>query len=144
MFPPVCSESGSSSIPELAVAAVEGEPWTGPQRLEAAYDSAEKAGDVAAMALVVLAQAGLRVNQQRNAAGDVMLSRLRQLAGLIDPRSSLGVRIRTRLAAESDYRSGAYAATIAMVDEATQLGGSGRQGLGAEFGASLSGRTGRC
>jgi hypothetical protein len=80
------------------------------------------AGDVETMARTVLAQAGVRVHEQRSVAGDVMLARLRQLARQVDSRSSLGLQIRTRLAAEDDYRSGRHEAVLRMVAEATRLG----------------------
>jgi len=91
------------------------------RRLEAAYAQAERADDVAAMARVVLAQGGLRVNEQRGAAGDVMLARLRHLARRVDPASSLGLQLRTRLAAENDYLACGSLAILSMLEETTRL-----------------------
>ena len=48
--------------------------------------------------------------------------RQRHALSLIDPRSASALRLRTRLAGESDYASGQHAATLAALDEARRFG----------------------
>jgi hypothetical protein len=99
---------------------VVGDPRASRQWFERAYDLAEKAGDTRAMAVAVLGQGGLRVHEQRTAAGEVMLSRMRRLQPNFDPLSSIGLQIRARLAAESDYRIGKHTAILGVLEEATR------------------------
>jgi len=99
---------------------VAGDSQAGRQLFEMAYELAERDGDIRAMAVAVLGQGGLRVHEQRTAEGDVMVFRLRQLAGLFEPESSIGLQIRARLAAESDYRVGGHAAILEALEEATR------------------------
>jgi tetratricopeptide (TPR) repeat protein len=99
---------------------VAGDSQVGRQLFERAYELAERDGDVQAMAAAVLGQGGLRVHEQRTAEGDVMVFRLRQLAGWFAPESSIGLQIRARLAAESDYRAGEHAAILDALAAATR------------------------
>lgn len=78
--------------------------------------------DVEAQAVAVLSEGGLRLPECYTASGDVLLSRLRELAPRFDPMSSLGLRIRARLAGEQDYRSGRSAAILAVLGDATRAG----------------------
>jgi hypothetical protein len=65
---------------------------------ERAYQLAKRAGDVQAMALAVLGLAGLWVSERRTVTGAAQLeARLEHVLSLLDPRSSLALRIRTRL-----------------------------------------------
>jgi len=96
-----------------------GDSHVGRQLYEMAYELAERDGNVPAMAAALLGQGGLRVHEQRTAEGDTMLFRLRQLAGLFAPESSIGLQIRARLAAESDYRAGEHATILEALEEAT-------------------------
>jgi hypothetical protein len=84
-----------------------------------AYRVAEQADDTDAMAVAVVGLGGLWVHEQRMSGASTLLpARLRHVLSLIDPRSSLALRLRVRLAAETDYRSGGHAAILAVLDEA--------------------------
>ncbi len=74
---------------------------------ERAYGLAELAGDVPAMATAALGLCGLWVSERRTVTGAAMLeTRLQHVLPLLDPHSALALRIRIRLAAESDYLTG--------------------------------------
>ena len=89
------------------------------QHFERAYELAERAGDVQAMALAALGLAGLWVSERRTVTGAVQQeARLEHAASLLDPRSSLALRIRTRLAGEADYRRGGYEVILAALQQA--------------------------
>ena len=89
------------------------------QSFERAYQLAERAGDVRAMALAALGLAGLWVSERRTVTGAVLLeARLEHVLSLLDPQSSLALRIRTRLAGEADYRQGTHEAILAALDAA--------------------------
>ena len=86
---------------------------------EQAYRVAEQSGDTHAMGRAALGLGGLWVHEHRTAAVSALLQeRLRQALPLADPRSSLALQLRIRLAAESDYRSGGQAASLAALQEA--------------------------
>ena len=89
------------------------------QSFERAYQLAERAGDVRAMALAALGLAGLWVSERRTVTGAVLLeARLEHVLSLLDPPSSLALRIRVRLAGEADYRQGTHEAILAALDAA--------------------------
>jgi tetratricopeptide (TPR) repeat protein len=89
------------------------------QHFDQAYQLAERAGDVQAMALAVLGLGGLWVSERRTVTGAVLLeSRLEHVLSLLDPRSSLALRIRARLAGEADYLRGGHEAILAELDGA--------------------------
>ncbi len=86
---------------------------------ERAYQLAEKASDVQAMAAAALGLAGLWVSERRTMTGAVMLAaRLRRVLALLDEHSSLALRIRARLAGEADYLRGEHTAILGVLDEA--------------------------
>jgi hypothetical protein len=86
---------------------------------ERAYQLAERAGDVQAMGLAALGLAGLWVSERRTLTGAVQLAaRLEHVLALLDPHSSLALRIRTRLAGEADYVQGGHEAILAALDVA--------------------------
>ena len=92
---------------------------------ERAYQLAELAGDVPAMAAAALGLAGLWVSEHRTVIGAVMLeAQLQQVLSLLDEQSCLALRIRARLAAEADYRRGGHTAILAVLDEARAAGDS--------------------
>ena len=98
---------------------VDGDLRASRQRFERAYQLAERAGDVQAMALAALGLAGLWVSERRTAAGAALLeSQLEHVLSLLDPRSSLALRIRARLAGEADYVRGGHEAILAELDTA--------------------------
>ena len=89
------------------------------QHFERAYQLAERAGDVQAMALAALGLAGLWVSERRTVTGAVQQeARLEHVASLLDPNSRLALRIRTRLAGEADYLRGGHEAILAELDTA--------------------------
>src|SRR6201990_122260 len=85
---------------------------------ERAYRRAERAGDTESMALAALGLAGLWVAERRTVTSTVLLeARLQHVLTLLDPRSALALRVRTRLAGEADYTRGTHAAVLAALDE---------------------------
>jgi hypothetical protein len=89
------------------------------QHFERAYQLAERAGDVQAMALAALGLAGLWVSERRTVTGAVQQeARLEHVASLLDPDSRLALRIRTRLAGEADYLRGGHEAILAALQQA--------------------------
>jgi len=85
---------------------------------ERAYRLAEKAGDAESMALAALGLAGLWVAERRTVTSTVLLeARLQHVLTLLDPRSALALRVRTRLAGEADYARGTHAAVLAALSE---------------------------
>src|SRR6185312_2763374 len=82
---------------------------------ERAYRLAERAGDAESMALAALGLAGLWVAERRTVTSTVLLeARLQHVLALLDPRSALALRVRTRLAGEADYARGTRAAELAV------------------------------
>jgi hypothetical protein len=93
------------------------------QAFERAYQVAELAGDVPAMAVAALGLAGLWVSERRTVTGSVLLeARLQQVLSQLDPGSSLALRIRARLAGEADYGSGEHGRIMAVLAEARASG----------------------
>jgi hypothetical protein len=93
------------------------------QSFETAYRLAEQAGAVAVMGVAALGLAGLWVSERRTVTGTVMLeTRLEHVLSLLDERAPLALRIRARLAAEADYRTGESARILAVLDEARAAG----------------------
>jgi hypothetical protein len=89
------------------------------QNFERAYQLAEQAGDVQAMAMSALGLGGLWVRERRTVTGAALLAaRLQQVLPLLDPHSSAALRIRARLAGEADYSRGEHAVILAVLDEA--------------------------
>ncbi|MEV7321943.1 hypothetical protein [Streptomyces sp. NPDC093970] len=96
----------------------EGDLQTGRRWFDAAYRSAESTGDGRAMAVAALGFGGLWVHEHRTVAGSALLrSRLLHALSLLAPDSPLALRLRVRLAGESDYRTGGHAAMFALLDE---------------------------
>src|SRR6266700_1630226 len=90
---------------------------------EHAYRLAERAADVESMALAALGLAGLWVAERRTVTSTVLLeARLQHVLTLLDPRSALALRVRTRLAGEADYARGTHAAVLAALDEVRAAG----------------------
>lgn len=102
---------------------VEGDQRSSREHFAAAYDAAEAEGDGRAMAFAALGLAGPWVHDHRGlTAGMSMEVRLRHALSSVDQRSALALRLRIRLAAESDYRSGEQTAVLAMLEEARSAG----------------------
>ena len=86
---------------------------------EHAYQLAEQADDVQVTALAALGLAGLWVSERRTVTGAVMLeARLQHVLSLLDEHSQIALRIRARLAGESDYLHGEHAGILAILAEA--------------------------
>src|SRR5580704_312695 len=93
------------------------------ESFERAYRLAEQAGDVQAMAAAALGLAGLWVCERRTVTSAVLLeARLQHVLSLLDARSVLALRVRTRLAGEADYLHGTHAAILAALDEVRAAG----------------------
>src|ERR1700757_5186719 len=100
-----------------------GDLEVGRNSFERAYQLAERAGDAESMALAALGLAGLWVAERRTVTSTVLLeARLQHVLTLLDPRSALALRVRTRLAGEADYSRGTHAAVLAALDEVRALG----------------------
>ena len=88
------------------------------ESFERAYRLAEQAGDVQGMATAALGLAGLWVCERRTVTSAVLLeARLQHVLSLLDVRSVLALRVRTRLAGEADYFRGTHAAILAALEE---------------------------
>lgn len=90
---------------------------------EQAYRRAEEASDVEAMAAAVLGLGGLWVHEHRGASAAArMRARLTHVLSLVDLNSPLGLRLRARLAGETDYSAGTHAAIVSVLEEARAAG----------------------
>ncbi|MPY30066.1 hypothetical protein FNH09_01590 [Streptomyces adustus] len=97
----------------------DGDLRAGRDRFERAYRMAESLGDTRSMAVAALGFGGLWVHEHRTVAGSVLLeSRIRGVLELLDPQSSLALRLRIRLAGEGDYRSSDNTAVLALLEQA--------------------------
>lgn len=84
-----------------------------------AYRVAQSTGDPHVMAAAALGLGGLWTHQHRTVVAAAEFEvRLRQALSLIEPGSALGIRLRARLAAEADYRTGGQAGILAVLAEA--------------------------
>ncbi|RSM40531.1 SARP family transcriptional regulator [Amycolatopsis balhimycina DSM 5908] len=117
------------TIPDDALAAGEhalledGDLRTSREHFETAYLRAERAGDADALARAVLGLGGVWVHEHRTAAGSAsLLTRLRYAQEAVDPASSLGHRLRSRLAAELDYAAGTHGRILAMAEHTRAVG----------------------
>lgn len=115
----------SSGDAELALLAaeqalhVDGDLRTGRQWSEAAHRAAERQGDDLAMARASLGMSGLWVHEHHRAADATTIrAHQRHALTLIDPLSSLAVRLRARLLAEEDYRVGEHATILRTLAQA--------------------------
>ncbi|PBC65468.1 hypothetical protein BKI49_03555 [Streptomyces sp. Tue6028] len=97
----------------------DGDLRTGRDRFERAYRIAESVGEERLMAAAALGFGGLWVHEHRTVAGSVLLeSQLRRALELLDPESSLALRLRIRLAGEGDYRNSDNTAILALLKQA--------------------------
>src|ERR1022692_3609658 len=86
---------------------------------ERAYQLAELAGDVPAMAVAALGLAGLWVSERRTVIGAVRLeARLQQVLSLLGEHSCVALRTGAGRAGEAAYRCGESAAILAILAEA--------------------------
>lgn len=88
-----------------------------------AYAAAEQVGDREVMAAAALGLGGLWVHEHRTAADAASVEeQQRDALAALDPRSSLALRLRARLAAESDYQAVRSEEILPIVDEARLAG----------------------
>jgi hypothetical protein len=86
---------------------------------EMAYQLALRHGDAEAMAMAALGLGGIWVHEHRTVAASVLLgARLGHSLSLLDPDSSLALRVRARLAAEDNYQSGERTAILVLLRKA--------------------------
>ncbi|MER5651017.1 hypothetical protein [Streptosporangium sp. NPDC002524] len=98
---------------------VDGDLRSSRECFDAAYRMAESEGDGQAMAVAALGLSGLWVHEHRGVMAAASIeARLRHALSVVDPRSPEALRLRVRLAAEADYRSGGHTAVLAMLEEA--------------------------
>jgi hypothetical protein len=98
---------------------VTGDLGQGRERYELAYQLALRHGDAEAMALAALGLGGIWVHEHRTVAASVLLgARLRHSLSLLDPDSSLALRVRARLAAEDNYQGGERTAILVLLRKA--------------------------
>ncbi|MEV4319069.1 hypothetical protein [Actinocrispum sp. NPDC049592] len=113
--------TGAESLLAAGIQAqeVEGDLLASRRLFDAAYGEGVRTGDGPAMARAALGFAGLWVHEHRTAAASGLVrERLQQSLKVLDPASALAVRVRVRLAAEADYRTGEHATTLAALRQA--------------------------
>jgi hypothetical protein len=104
---------------------VEGDLQASRRWFDAAYRAAETERDGPGMARAALGLCGLWVHEHRSVAGSALVqARLRSALDAVEPSSTLGLRLRARLAGEADYLTGDSAGILAVVDEARRVGDS--------------------
>jgi hypothetical protein len=97
----------------------DGDLDAGRRWFDLAFRAAEAAGDREAMAEAALGSAGLWVHEQRTSGpAATTRARLRHALSIVEPRSTLALRLRARLAAEADYRDGRHTTIVGLLDEA--------------------------
>jgi tetratricopeptide (TPR) repeat protein len=88
-----------------------------------AYEQAEEANEWQVMAAAALGLGGLWVHEHRSVADAASVeARQRTALSLLDPRSPLALRLRARLAAESDYRAARSDTILPIVEDARRSG----------------------
>ncbi|MFC7099311.1 hypothetical protein ACFQQB_01725 [Nonomuraea rubra] len=102
---------------------VKGDMRRARERFGHAYAQAEQRGEADALARAALGLGGMWVHEHRTAAAAATV-RVRQRDALarLDAGSPLALRLRIRLAAEDDYRTGGQDAIMALVSEARAAG----------------------
>ena len=97
---------------------IDGDLHSSRRAFERAYQLAAAADDVTAIAQAALGLAGLWVSERRTVSGAAELeARLRQVLPRLPAGGPLALRVRARLAAEADYRTGRHAAITAVLEE---------------------------
>ncbi|MFF1614542.1 BTAD domain-containing putative transcriptional regulator [Amycolatopsis sp. NPDC058278] len=101
----------------------DGDLRTSREHFETAYVRAERAGDATTLARAALGLGGLWVHEHRTAvAAASLLTRLRHALEQVDPGSTLGHRLRVRLAAELDYEAGTHDRVLAAAERTRAAG----------------------
>jgi DNA-binding SARP family transcriptional activator len=100
-----------------------GDLQTSRQHFETAYNLARQAGDSDSMARAMLGLSGLWVHEHRTATGThQMQARLSHALSAVGTESPLALRLRLRLAGESNYRVASHSGILAALAE-TRLAG---------------------
>ena len=95
----------------------DGDARAGRLWFDAAYRAAEAVRDPVAMGEATLGLAGLWVHEQRTAtAHTLLMQRMRRALAVVDPDSPLGLRLRLRITAETEYGNGISADTLALAE----------------------------
>jgi hypothetical protein len=101
---------------------VDGDLHAGREWFEAAYREGERRGEARLIAQAALGLGGWWLGEHRSAtASGLLRARLRHALTLVRPDGPDAVRIRLRLAADADCRSGWHSATLAALQEARGL-----------------------
>ncbi|RSN04300.1 hypothetical protein DMB42_32050 [Nonomuraea sp. WAC 01424] len=102
---------------------VNGDLQTARRWFDSAYRQAESCGDVPALARAALGQGGVWVQEHRTCAESEMVrARQRHALSLVDPYSSLALRLRIRMTGEEDYGAGGHEAILRLVARARTAG----------------------
>jgi len=97
---------------------IDGDLRASRHNFERAYQLAAAASDVPRMAEAALGLAGLWVSERRTVSGAAQLeARLQHVLPLLKADTPLALRVRSRLAAEADYRHGEHGAIVAVLEE---------------------------
>jgi hypothetical protein len=100
-----------------------GDLRAGRQCFDAAYRVAQRHDDGPALAQSALGYAGLWVHEHRSSVGAALSHhRLRMASGRVAPQSSLGLRLRIRLAAEVDYSNADASTVLGLLEVARRHG----------------------
>lgn len=102
---------------------VEGDLRASRRRFDDAYLEADAQGDGPSLARAALGLGGVWVHEHRTAtAAGLVRARQHRALSVIDPHSSLAFRLRARLCAEEDYRTGGHAAILDLLAQARGVG----------------------
>jgi DNA-binding SARP family transcriptional activator len=97
---------------------VEGDLGASRQQFEIAYGLAGQAGDGTGMARAVLGMCGLWVHEHRTATSTSQVrTRLAQALASVDPGSPEALRLRVRIAGETDYKEARHEDILALLKE---------------------------
>lgn len=112
-------EAGSVLSSANAALEVEGDLRRSRYGFEAAYAEGERTADALVMAKAALGLSGLWVPDHRpQVAASLLEARLRHALSLVDPQSSVALRLRIRAASEADHRTGGNSRVLAVLGEA--------------------------
>jgi hypothetical protein len=102
---------------------VDGDLATSRVRFDVAFRAAQADRDADRLGLAALGFGGMWVHEQRSTTAAALVeARLREALRVVDPRSTLALRLRVRLAAETDYRAGTSDDVVGLLVEARHNG----------------------